>query len=481
MLREKQSTFVSQLLAQNTLLKDFRPDQEGNVAIVFCLMATVLMLAVGAAVDVGRWLHARDQTVAAVDAALLAGGRQLQTDNSDQDSAIAAAQKLYVQNTKSRLPVVSDTIAFAVGNDGISMVANGTAYIQTPFLQIASIDKLPLIAEGQQPIAQAQLAVTGGNGSQIQSLEISVMLDVTGSMAGQKLQDLKDSASDLLNIVLLSGQSNLSVKVGIVPFSEDIRLPNTAAINLARGTANLPSTKSITTGSGWSQTTTKYYLSDCVVERAGNEKYTDAAPAAGQYVMAHYTTSSSGGKGKCTVPSTAAIAPLTSDKSSLLTIVSDLKAAGGTAGHLGTAWAWYLLSPNWASLWPTSTPAPYGTETVQKIAILMTDGEYNTQYDSNGISVNQNSYPTCSSAANDCSTTQARALCAAMKQKGIVIYTIGFQLGGNQTAIDTLSQCATAPTTPMDHVKFYNVTSGVQLKQAFRDIALKLTSLHLSM
>ena len=44
---------------------------------------------------------------------------------------------------------------------------------RTPFLQIANIDKLPLIAEGQQPFAQAQLAVTGGNGSQIQSLEIS--------------------------------------------------------------------------------------------------------------------------------------------------------------------------------------------------------------------------------------------------------------------------------------------------------------------
>jgi hypothetical protein len=445
------------------------------------LMGLVLMLAIGAAIDVGRWLHARDQTVSAVDSAVLAGGRWLQTNSGDTGGAVATAQKFYSQNVATRLPVTGDTIAFAVGDDGMSISATGTAYIQTPFLQIANIDKLPLIAEGQQPIAQAQLAVTGGNGSQIQSLEISVMLDVTGSMAGQKLQDLKDSASDLLNIVLLSGQSNLTVKVGIVPFSEDIRLPNSGALNLARGTSNLPSTKSITTGSGRSQTTTKYYLSDCVVERAGNQKYTDAAPAAGQYVMAHYTTSSSGGKGKCTVPSTAAIAPLTSDKSSLLTIVSNLKAAGGTAGHLGTAWAWYLLSPNWASLWPTSTPAPYGTETVQKIAILMTDGEYNTQYDSNGISVNQNSYPTCSSAANDCSTTQARALCAAMKQKGIVIYTIGFQLGGNQTAIDTLSQCATAPTTPMDHVKFYNVTSGVQLKQAFRDIALKLTSLHLSM
>jgi Flp pilus assembly protein TadG len=469
---EKQKTFV------NDGPGDFRFDQRGNVAIVWALMATLLMLSVGAAVDVGRWLHARDQTVAAVDAALLAGGRALQTNASDEGAAIAAAQQFYTQNTATRLPVVSDTITFAVGNDGISMVANGTAYIQTLFLQIASIDKLPLVAEGQQPIARAQLAVTGGNDSQIQSLEISVMLDVTGSMAGQKLQDLKDSASDLINIVLLDGLNNLPVKVGIVPFSEDIRLPNTTAINKARGTSNLPSTKTITTGHGRSQTTT-YYLSDCVVERAGNQKYTDAAPASGQYVMAHYTTSSSGGKGVCTVPSSAAIAPLTSDKSSLLTIVSNLKAAGGTAGHLGTAWAWYLLSPNWASLWPSSTPAPYGT-TVKKIAILMTDGEYNTQYDSNGISVNQNSYPTCPSAANDCSTTQARALCAAMKQQGIVIYTIGFQLGGNQTATDTLSQCATAPAKPTDPVQFYNVTSGVQLQQAFHDIALKLTSLYLS-
>jgi Flp pilus assembly protein TadG len=481
MLREKQTAFVSQFFAPNTLLNDFRPDQDGNVAIIFCLMATVLMLAVGAAVDVGRWLHARDQTVAAVDAALLAGGRALQANATDEGAAIAAAQQFYTQNTATRLPVVSDSVAFAIGNDGISMIANGTAYIQTPFLQLANIDKLPLIAEGQQPIARAQLAVSGGNGSQIQSLEISVMLDVTGSMAGQKLQDLKDSASDLINIVLLNGQNNLAVKVGIVPFSEDIRLPNTAALNKARGTSNLPLTKSITTGSGRSQKTTKYYLSDCVVERTGNEKYSDAAPASGQYVMAHYTTSSSGGKGVCTVPSSAAIAPLTSDKNSLLTIVSNLKAAGGTAGHLGTAWAWYLLSPNWASLWPSSTPAPYGTETVQKIAILMTDGEYNTQYDSNGISVNQNSYPSCSSAANGCSTTQARALCAAMKQQGIKIYTIGFDLGGNQTAVDTLTQCATTPAKPTDPVQFYNVTSGVQLKQAFRDIALKLTSLHLSM
>jgi hypothetical protein len=165
--------------------------------------------------------------------------------------------------------------------------------------------------------------------------------------------------------------------------------------------------------------------------------------------------------------------PLSSDKQALLAKVTSLTAAGGTAGHLGTAWAWYALSPNWASLWPTSTPAAYGTDKLQKIAILMTDGEYNTQYDANGIAVNQNA-SSCPQAANGCSTAQARALCTAMKAKGIVVYTIGFQLGGNQTAIDTLNQCATEPG------KFYTADDGNQLKQAFRDIALKLTSLYLS-
>jgi hypothetical protein len=105
----------------------------------------------------------------------------------------------------------------------------------------------------------------------------------------------------------------------------------------------------------------------------------------------------------------------------------------------------------------------------------MTDGEYNTQYDTNGISVNQNSTSSCPQAANGCSTTQARALCTAMKAKGIVVYTVGFDLGGNQTAIDTLTQCAT------DSSKFYNAANdGSQLQQAFRDIALKLSSLYLS-
>ena len=148
-------------------------------------MAVVLMFAIGAAVDFGRWLHARDQTIDAVDAALLAGGRWLETNSTDNAGAITAAQNLYTQDTASRFSVMNDNISFAVSSDGMSFTASGTAYIKTPFLQLANIAKLPLISTGQQPIAQAQLAV-GGNGGQ--SLGVAMMLDITGSMAGRSSQ-----------------------------------------------------------------------------------------------------------------------------------------------------------------------------------------------------------------------------------------------------------------------------------------------------
>jgi hypothetical protein len=64
-----------------------------------------------------------------------------------------------------------------------------------------------------------------------------------------------------------------------------------------------------------------------------------------------------------------------------------------------------------------------------------------------------------------------------MKQKGIEVYTIGFgnEIGGpGSPAYQLLSQCASEPT------KFYPTATGEQLKQAFRDIGLKLSKLHLS-
>ncbi len=429
------------------VLEDARHDTSGNVAVLFALMLMVMLLGIGGAVDFGRWLHARRQTISAMDAAVLAGGRALQLNSKDTAGAIAAATKYYQDNIKTRIPVKSDDITFAPTDNGTAFSASGNAYIATPILALANINEMPLINAAKTEYSKAQLQV-GGNAEM--SIEIALMADTSGSMQGQKIRDLKDAAEDLVDIVIWDDQSQYTSKMAIVPFSADMR-PPASMLDAVRG-SNPPNI--IKSGK-------TYRPVPCVVERIGTEKFTDAPPGPGQYVTTERQTNSS-----CTQPASDTITPLTNSKTALHAAINGLTIAGSTAGHLGTAWSWYALSPNWAPYWPSGSGAQaYDAPKLMKIAILMTDGEYNTQYTADGIS---------GTSPNGDSNTQARALCDGMKAQGITVYTVGFQLGGNQTAIGTLNYCATTPG------HFYDADDGEQLKSAFRDIALKISSLYLS-
>ena len=120
---------------------------------------------------------------------------------------------------------------------------------------------------------------------------------------------------------------------------------------------------------------------------------------------------------------------------------------------------------------PSSSAArPYSDLTIlntsnkpilQKIAILMTDGDYNTQYCS-GVG----SWAISCNGDNGPSQTQAGLMCTAMKNKGIVVYTIGAQVSATAKAF--LQTCATDP------LHYYDATDGTKLRAAFIDIANQL-------
>ena len=468
----------------------FVANRSGGVAVVFGLMAIVLFLAMGGAIDYSRWLDARAQSLAAIDAGVLAAGRALQMHPGDVPGAMASAQRFYQQNTVNRLPLASDSITFKTENNNTIVTAQGSAYIGTTLLQLAGINKLSLFDLSGSEFSKAVLAVGGNAGV---NLEIAMMLDTSGSMSGQKIVDLKGAAKSLVDIVVWNDQSTYTSKVSLAPFSADVRLPDSFR-DLARG-ANNPAFVEYAyacnghgggngngngnngngngnNGNGGGNAnapcTKKYYRTPCVVERKGSEKFTDMAPADGRYVMAEYNSS-----GTCSQSSDNAVVPLTSNKVLLDSKIDRLVIGGGTAGHTGTAWAWYTLSPNFNSIWPDAMnhSADYGADKLKKIAILMTDGEYNTEYNTDGVKVGSIG---AGSAVNGSSVVQAKALCDGMKARGITVYTVGFDLGGNATAIDTLTYCATDPQ------KFYNATDGSQLRQAFLDIALRLSKLHLT-
>jgi len=444
----------------------FTRNAAGDVALMFGLMTFSLFMFIGAAVDLSRWINARTATMDAIDAAVLAAGRALQTGAS-QDSAKELARQVYLSNTAGRFSVQNDTINFDIRDNGTTVVATGHAHIQTPFMGLASIRTLPLFVASEAPEAK-----TAQNSAANYNREVALMLDVSGSMCSpcSKRDDMRAAAKDLVDIMMVNnGKTAYWSKIAIVPFSGDVRPP--AGLLAAATDPAWPADRSFTyeTGGKKKRTeTVQYARTECVAERTGDDKYTDAQPGAGNYVMSTYRQD-----GRCVIDSGAAVSPLSLDKTAIKKKIDALMTGGGTAGHVGTAWAYYMLSPKWNAVVPLSSQASaYDTPKLKKIAVLMTDGEYNLEYDANGIDTSDK---VAGSSANGVSSAaQAIAICNEMKKNGIDVFTVGFDLGGNVTAINTMNKCAS------DASKSYTVATGEQLRAAFRDIAIRTTELHLS-
>jgi Flp pilus assembly protein TadG len=213
---------------------------------------------------------------------------------------------------------------------------------------------------------------------------------------------------------------------------------------------------------------------ECVSERPGpTNAFNDVAPSV-ELVGRNYAPENN----PC--PSVPFI-PLTSNKTTLHDAITALTGAGSTAGQIGLAWGWYLVSPNFGYLWPAEgQPAAYGAEELVKVVIFMTDGELNTGYNNGVIAqdsgtgsgstankINQN-------ATNGTSFAQAGALCSAIKASGILVYTVGFDLVDLSPGETLMTNCAT------DSTYAYLPDSGTELSEAFHAIAINVARLHLS-
>jgi Flp pilus assembly protein TadG len=220
--------------------------------------------------------------------------------------------------------------------------------------------------------------------------------------------------------------------------------------------------------------------SNCVTERTGTEKYTDAAPGSGQWLGRDYP----GASGTLVECNTAnSIIPLTANKTTLKNAIDAMTVTGSTAGQIGTAWGWYMVSPNFASLWPNAEnkPLAYGTKDLVKVVVLMTDGDFNTGH-CKGVTSNDYAYSSVSTSDRiNCNTTngapfdQAKAICDNMKanDKKIIVYTVGFQLDV-QSAKDFMAYCAT------DSAHAFLAENSTQLQSAFDSIATSISRLRIA-
>lgn len=225
----------------------------------------------------------------------------------------------------------------------------------------------------------------------------------------------------------------------------------------------------------------KQQISTCVSERATNT-FTDAS-AATTHLGANYPSSSNTCLTDVILPLSASRGTAAStDKSTLHGVANTLTATGSTGGHIGVAWAWYMISHNFAGPWPTdSQPAgPEAINPVIKAVVIMTDGEYNSIYSSGVIAqdsttgsgdtnthINQN-------GVGGGAYAQAIRLCQEMKDDGIIVYTVGLAIDDKPIAQQMMEDCAT------DENKSFVADSSQDLADVFRDIGDNLSQLRLT-
>jgi Flp pilus assembly protein TadG len=215
--------------------------------------------------------------------------------------------------------------------------------------------------------------------------------------------------------------------------------------------------------------------SDCVVERTGSKKYTDDAPNP-NWVTIHYPQ----GDSNLNCYTGNVLRPMSDSPDTIKSNINALSANGSTAGHIGLAWGWYMLSPNWNSVFSgaTYTAGAYETEDLVKVAVMMTDGEFNTTY-CNGVLANDagfssNSNQAKCNAPNGGAFDQAEDLCEGMKTAGITIYTVGFNITDGSDEDEFLEDCAS------EEDYYHLANSGDELTEAFQAIARSITLLRLS-
>jgi hypothetical protein len=182
------------------------------------------------------------------------------------------------------------------------------------------------------------------------------------------------------------------------------------------------------------------------------------------------------------------VIPLTNNRRTLEAAILKMQpwSGNGTMVNLGAVWGWRLLSPGA----PFTEALPFGTEGNRKAMIILTDGrnffsgvssrcrstnpKYSSQYTGYGyLSEGRLSGATNQFVAQQRLNERLLTVCNNIKDAGVIVYTIVFQLRDQPTQA-LFEACAS------DRKKFFNSPSAENLRTAFRAIGAELSNLRIS-
>ncbi len=195
-------------------LRAFGHREDGAIAVQFAFLAIPIAVLAFGMVDVNRASVAKKDLQDALDAATLLAGRSTAVTNADLQTVGAAALAGQLSGMTDAT-LVSSTFTVSGSN-----ITSSARIKLTPIVANLWLNKDMEVAVGSQIVRT------------VNKLEIAMVLDNTGSMAGTKLTNLKAAANDFIDQLSAAAARSTEVnpvKIGIVPFSNAVRLSSTTS------------------------------------------------------------------------------------------------------------------------------------------------------------------------------------------------------------------------------------------------------------
>jgi Flp pilus assembly protein TadG len=189
--------------------RSFRGDERGVVAVLFAIVFAGVFMMAAIAIDYGRTEAELVRVQNAVDSAALAASHKLGLP--DQDTAGPQKAEAYFKaNIAKHADVgVLDSITLDAVKGEVAAKAKGS--MLTSLLKAAGLHELAFAANS---------TVRRGKGT----IEVALVLDNSGSMAGTYIADLRTAAQNLVNVVFAGAEGTDKVKVGVVPFAASVNV-----------------------------------------------------------------------------------------------------------------------------------------------------------------------------------------------------------------------------------------------------------------
>lgn len=457
-------------------IKKFLNDEHGGAVTAFIVvMFMTMFIGGGIGVDFMRHESERVTLQDALDRGVLAATSFEQEDKGMDLEALVTSYIRSSDLLRRRDIDISVTSDISIYSRNVTV--SGSYEINTFFLKLAGIPTLAVEAASGAKVSRGEV-------------EISLVLDNSGSMGWTKMNNLKSAANSFIDLIL-NEKTVDHTTISLVPFTAQVN-----AGPLLASKFNLDA---------W------HDYSWCFAMGASEYNSTALSQATSFPQEQHYYRGS-GGTHECP-PST--IVPFSNDPDQLHAAINNMRSGGYTATYAGMKWGTALLDP---AAQPVVTsliadgvvdpifegrPAAWDGENSAKFIILMTDGantnhkeirpsRYNREDTDVWNSQENADYwdeRRCSSS-NNCRTRtvvsgssgddRLNDICNAAKQdihdgsRGrIIVFTIGFNVATNSNPYYRMRDCATSES------KFYHVEDA-DLSTVFAQIATSIVKLQLT-